>query len=340
MVTRNRAEPTQTSPSPSGAPCPGGDCPFALAMGGGIASWGDLTLRRVVVSDNVSGGIASDADGAGIASADGKLVVRTASSAATAPSRASPTGASPRAAACSSPAARPDDRQPRPRQQHGADQRAPALPAGRPEDRPGEPQRRRPRRQGRARRHRAHVRSWTTRRRCTTPRAGGWRSRRGLLVLTAPFELRDSVVERQPHRGRGGRHRGRGLHRDARSSSTAAAPSPAPASRTTPSGAQPGGIAAATSGLAVYSFADDPQPAMVRDSVISHNTAEATSETGRQRYRALASSTTRCSRWTACGSATTSAPPRPRRGSSRAAASGTASCSPARPSSSPFATRS
>ena len=38
------------------APCPGKPCRFALAAGGGIDNWGDLTLVRTRVSDNQAGG--------------------------------------------------------------------------------------------------------------------------------------------------------------------------------------------------------------------------------------------------------------------------------------------
>ena len=75
VVTGNRVEPTQTSDSPSGVICPGGvDCPFAAAFGGGIFNTGALTIRDSVISDNLAGGVASDADGAGIWSI-GTLVI-------------------------------------------------------------------------------------------------------------------------------------------------------------------------------------------------------------------------------------------------------------------------
>ncbi len=75
VVWGNRATPTTTSPSPSGVTCPQGDCPFALARGGGIASWGSLSLSHVTVRDNVVGGRASDAVGGGIASDIGTLTI-------------------------------------------------------------------------------------------------------------------------------------------------------------------------------------------------------------------------------------------------------------------------
>jgi hypothetical protein len=66
VITRNRAIPTSTTDS--GDPCPGGeDCPFAQALGGGIADVGRLTLINTTVSDNVAGGsLTSDAGGGGI----------------------------------------------------------------------------------------------------------------------------------------------------------------------------------------------------------------------------------------------------------------------------------
>jgi hypothetical protein len=71
VVTGNRVAPSTTVPS--GLPCPGAvDCPFASAAGGGIDSWGVLTLVNTTVSHNLVGSasglstIASDAEGAGI----------------------------------------------------------------------------------------------------------------------------------------------------------------------------------------------------------------------------------------------------------------------------------
>ena len=64
VITGNRAAPTMTVPS--GIPCPGGDCPFALAAGGGIGSFGTVTVKNTEVSDNRAAGVASDADGAGV----------------------------------------------------------------------------------------------------------------------------------------------------------------------------------------------------------------------------------------------------------------------------------
>jgi len=83
VITGNRADPVNTIPS--GIPCPGnfpdGQCPFAPAWGGGIDSWGTLTLTHTAVTDNSVGtaaglpGITSDADGAGIFSSEGSLTL-------------------------------------------------------------------------------------------------------------------------------------------------------------------------------------------------------------------------------------------------------------------------
>jgi hypothetical protein len=62
--------------TPSGQPCPGGECEFALAGGGGIASWGRLTLDHTTVNDNrVSGQHTSDADGGGLYAEQGVVTV-------------------------------------------------------------------------------------------------------------------------------------------------------------------------------------------------------------------------------------------------------------------------
>ena len=79
VITGNRADPARAIPL--GPPCPGGHpCPFAWALGGGIDSWGLLTLVNTAVSGNTAGaaalpGIASDADGGGIFSAQGSLTM-------------------------------------------------------------------------------------------------------------------------------------------------------------------------------------------------------------------------------------------------------------------------
>ena len=76
-ITGNLAAPTSVVRSPSGASCGSiGICPFAHAGGGGIDSWGDLTLRHSRVSGNqASGPLTSDANGGGIYSQDGRLTV-------------------------------------------------------------------------------------------------------------------------------------------------------------------------------------------------------------------------------------------------------------------------
>ncbi len=72
VITGNRAVPVDTLlPTPAQEEfwphCPDGFCAFAESAGGGIESWGDLTLVRTTVSDNFSGGpLTSDADGAGV----------------------------------------------------------------------------------------------------------------------------------------------------------------------------------------------------------------------------------------------------------------------------------
>jgi len=83
VITGNRVNPS--TGSPSGIACPGGfpkgQCPFAPAYGGGIGTWGALTLIRTTVTDNSAGaapgqpGTASDADGGGIYSRQGGLTL-------------------------------------------------------------------------------------------------------------------------------------------------------------------------------------------------------------------------------------------------------------------------
>jgi hypothetical protein len=79
-ITGNRVAPARALPI--GVPCPGGvNCPFAQAAGGGIDSWGTLTLQDSTVSNNSVGTasglspIASDADGGGIANELGPLTI-------------------------------------------------------------------------------------------------------------------------------------------------------------------------------------------------------------------------------------------------------------------------
>jgi hypothetical protein len=74
-VTNNEATDSETSPSPSGVKCPHSDCPFALAEGGGVFNGGNLTVLHSTISDNRLDGRLSDADGAGIYSAIGKLTL-------------------------------------------------------------------------------------------------------------------------------------------------------------------------------------------------------------------------------------------------------------------------
>jgi hypothetical protein len=83
VITGNRADPSASVPS--GVNCPGGfphgQCPFAAAVGGGIDSWGNLTLVHTTVSDNTAGpaaglpAICSDCDGGGILSQQGSLTL-------------------------------------------------------------------------------------------------------------------------------------------------------------------------------------------------------------------------------------------------------------------------
>jgi hypothetical protein len=81
VIAGNRVAPTATV---DGVPCPGlfdGYCPFAAAYGGGIDSWGSLTVINSTVSGNLAGSasglstLASDANGGGIYSERGDLTV-------------------------------------------------------------------------------------------------------------------------------------------------------------------------------------------------------------------------------------------------------------------------
>ena len=73
VVTGNTATPVATNAPDPGADapywpvCPTGFCPFAMAWGAGIDNFGHLTLLRSQVTGNTSAGVASDADGGGIA---------------------------------------------------------------------------------------------------------------------------------------------------------------------------------------------------------------------------------------------------------------------------------
>jgi hypothetical protein len=77
-ITGNRVAPTATVPSGLGC---GDACPFALAAGGGIDSWGNLTVIDSTISDNRAGALsgpsslASDAEGGAIHSLVGSLSV-------------------------------------------------------------------------------------------------------------------------------------------------------------------------------------------------------------------------------------------------------------------------
>jgi hypothetical protein len=80
VISGNRVAPTETVPGD--VECPGGDrCPFAFAGGGGIDSWGTLTLVNTRVSDNRVGsasglsGPISDANGGAITSFLGPLTI-------------------------------------------------------------------------------------------------------------------------------------------------------------------------------------------------------------------------------------------------------------------------
>jgi hypothetical protein len=80
VITGNRVAPSDTAPV--GPDCPSGPCPFAFAGGGGIDSWGTLTLSNTSVSDNRVGSasglstLASDAVGGAITSRLGPLTIR------------------------------------------------------------------------------------------------------------------------------------------------------------------------------------------------------------------------------------------------------------------------
>lgn len=65
VIRGNRAAPTTTVAS-ARAICSGAPCRFAFAGGGGIDNWGVLTLKRTRVTDNEVSGPVSDAAGAGI----------------------------------------------------------------------------------------------------------------------------------------------------------------------------------------------------------------------------------------------------------------------------------
>jgi hypothetical protein len=79
VITGNRVAPTDTVPF--GPPCPSGPCPFAGAFGGGIDSWGTLTVANSTISNNRVGSasglstLASDAAGGAIMNQLGPLTI-------------------------------------------------------------------------------------------------------------------------------------------------------------------------------------------------------------------------------------------------------------------------
>ena len=100
VITGNRVDPANSVPS--GIKCPGhfpkGQCPFAPAFGGGIDSWGALTLNGTAVIGNGAGavhgqpGSASDADGGGLYSRQGGLMLKNAVVSGNQATAASPAG--------------------------------------------------------------------------------------------------------------------------------------------------------------------------------------------------------------------------------------------------------
>jgi hypothetical protein len=80
VITGNRVAPSDTAPV--GPDCPSGPCPFAFAGGGGIDSWGTLTLTQTTISNNRVGSasglstLASDAVGGAISNNLGPLTIR------------------------------------------------------------------------------------------------------------------------------------------------------------------------------------------------------------------------------------------------------------------------
>ena len=79
VISGNRVAPSVTAPV--GPPCPSGRCPFARASGGGIDSFGTLTLTNSTVSNNRIGtasglsALASDVEGAAIHNWAGALTI-------------------------------------------------------------------------------------------------------------------------------------------------------------------------------------------------------------------------------------------------------------------------
>ena len=76
-ITANTVAPRASIDAGAGVPCSDtSDCRFAQAGGGGIDSWGDLTVDHSLVSDNAATGpVTSDADGAGIYGQQGTLTI-------------------------------------------------------------------------------------------------------------------------------------------------------------------------------------------------------------------------------------------------------------------------
>ena len=69
VITGNRVVPTSSTPSGPNYPCPGGQCPFNAAHGGGIDNTGMLTLRDSTVTENQAIGV--NGQGGGIYSTTG-----------------------------------------------------------------------------------------------------------------------------------------------------------------------------------------------------------------------------------------------------------------------------
>jgi hypothetical protein len=78
QITRNTVAPSTSVDAGSDVPCSDtSDCQFGQAGGGGIDSWGDLTILGSVISDNAAAGrFTSDADGGGIYGQQGSLTVQ------------------------------------------------------------------------------------------------------------------------------------------------------------------------------------------------------------------------------------------------------------------------
>ena len=95
-IIGNRVAPSATVPTEDA--CPAGPCPFAGAIGGGINSWGDLTVVRTSVSHNRVGNasalsdLTSDAEGGGIAHLAGDLTISDSSLADNQVSAGAPNG--------------------------------------------------------------------------------------------------------------------------------------------------------------------------------------------------------------------------------------------------------